>query len=41
MSEANPGQGEEIPPNMTLYINNLNEKIKIDGKNFFYLDFAS
>ncbi|GMI69441.1 spliceosomal protein U1A [Hibiscus trionum] len=24
------GQGEEILPNMTLYINNLNEKIKID-----------
>ncbi|KAE8665482.1 U1 small nuclear ribonucleoprotein A [Hibiscus syriacus] len=24
------GQGEEIPPNMTLYINNLNEKIKPD-----------
>ncbi|XWS36160.1 hypothetical protein CRYUN_Cryun20dG0061000 [Craigia yunnanensis] len=27
---AEISQGEEIPPNMTLYINNLNEKIKID-----------
>lgn len=28
MAEVN--QGEEVPPNMTVYINNLNEKIKID-----------
>ncbi|XVF32791.1 hypothetical protein REPUB_Repub17cG0113200 [Reevesia pubescens] len=28
MAEIN--QGEEVPPNMTLYINNLNEKITID-----------
>nr|KJB23297.1 hypothetical protein B456_004G090600 [Gossypium raimondii] len=27
---AEISQDEEIPPNMTLYINNLNEKIKID-----------
>ncbi|WRX11453.1 RNA recognition motif domain - like 10 [Theobroma cacao] len=27
---AEISQGEEVPPNMTLYINNLNEKIKID-----------
>ncbi|XP_039001156.1 U1 small nuclear ribonucleoprotein A-like [Hibiscus syriacus] len=30
MADVSQGQGEEIPPNMTLYINNLNEKIKID-----------
>lgn len=26
------GVGNEIPPNNTVYVNNLNEKIKIDGK---------
>ncbi|KAK8654349.1 hypothetical protein V6N13_128318 [Hibiscus sabdariffa] len=30
MAEVSQAQGEEIPANMTLYINNLNEKIKID-----------
>ncbi|KAF5744131.1 U1 small nuclear ribonucleoprotein A isoform X2 [Tripterygium wilfordii] len=30
MADANAGTGAEVPPNMTIYINNLNEKIKID-----------
>lgn len=30
MAEAVTG-GTEVPPNMTIYINNLNEKIKLDG----------
>lgn len=30
MAETNQASGE-IPPNMTIYINNLNEKIKLDG----------
>ena len=36
---ANPGS--DVPPNQTIYINNLNEKIKLDGRvlqfcpNFF------
>lgn len=25
------GDAQAIPPNKTIYINNLNEKIKIDG----------
>lgn len=29
----NSSAGTEAPPNMTIYINNLNEKIKIDGNN--------
>lgn len=29
---AGTGIGNEIPPNNTVYVNNLNEKIKIDGK---------
>lgn len=27
--------GTEIPPNVTIYINNLNEKIKLDGTPTF------
>lgn len=27
----------EIPPNQTIYINNLNEKIKKDGKQFHWV----
>ena len=30
MAEVN-STGNEIPPNMTIYINNLNEKIKLEG----------
>lgn len=30
MAEANATPGNEIPPNQTIYINNLNEKIKLD-----------
>ena len=34
MSEVNTAS--EIQPNMTIYINNLNEKIKLDGIYYFY-----
>ena len=27
----------DIQPNQTIYVNNLNEKIKNDGKNFYFL----
>lgn len=30
MAEVN-STGNEVPPNMTIYINNLNEKIKLEG----------
>ncbi|KAL5561431.1 hypothetical protein UlMin_031178 [Ulmus minor] len=30
MAENNPGAGPEITPNVTIYINNLNEKIKLE-----------
>ena len=36
MAENN-NAGAEIPPNMTIYINNLNEKIKLDGTQFPFL----
>jgi hypothetical protein len=28
---AGGGEAEGIPPNVTIYINNLNEKIKLEG----------
>jgi hypothetical protein len=31
--------GKDILPNQTLYVNNLNEKIKLDGKEKFYINF--
>jgi len=31
MQEANQGGGSEVSPNQTIYINNLNEKVKLDG----------
>lgn len=34
---ANPGT--ETPPNQTIYINNLNEKIKLEGNLSFYPNF--
>lgn len=34
MAEVNANPGSEIPPNQTIYINNLNEKIKLDGIYF-------
>lgn len=30
MQEANQGGGSEVSPNQTIYINNLNEKVKLD-----------
>lgn len=41
IEEAPPGIVSEvpvsdIPPNNTVYLNNLNEKIKIDGFFFFF-----
>lgn len=30
MAEVNANTGSDIPPNQTIYINNLNEKIKLD-----------
>lgn len=32
----NVSAGTEVPPNVTIYINNLNEKIKIDGNYHSY-----
>ena len=29
--------GSEVTPNQTIYINNLNEKVKLDGNIFFFL----
>lgn len=31
MAEVNATPGNDIPTNQTIYINNLNEKIKLDG----------
>lgn len=31
MEEATPTGGAEATPNNTIYINNINEKIKLDG----------
>lgn len=31
MAEVNATPGSEVSPNQTIYINNLNEKIKLDG----------
>lgn len=33
MAEINT-TGTEVPPNVTIYINNLNEKIKLEGKHY-------
>jgi hypothetical protein len=34
---AAPGAEDDLLPNETLYVNNLNEKIKKQGKEFFYM----
>ena len=39
MAELNTGG--EISPNMTIYINNLNEKIKLEGDSFIIISFVS
>lgn len=33
------GTGTDTPPNMTIYINNINEKIKLDGAFLFFFFF--
>lgn len=34
-SNPNPNpSGGEVPPNVTIYINNLNEKIKLEGTSY-------
>lgn len=40
MAEVNATPGSEVSPNQTIYINNLNEKIKLDGIfNLFFCIF--
>lgn len=39
MQEAN--HGSEVSPNQTIYINNLNEKVKLDGDLRFFLLLSS
>lgn len=36
---ANKAGSEVSSPNQTIYINNLNEKVKLDGTNLFSLFF--